>query len=572
LTIAAGSARLRVGSVLVGLARARPAQFVASSLAVFSHYLLLLVPGVILQAYFDDLTGRRPAQLSPYTLAALLAAVAVAHGVQGTAGAVEQILRISASLLMRRNLLAAVLRRPGGRALPGSSGEAVGRMRDDVQAISQALTYALDPIGMMVMIGTALVVLVRVSVLVTVAVIIPALAVMVIVNALGRRIARYRNAAQQSGANISGLIAETFAAFASIKGAGAEDRLGSRFAELCSIRLRAVQRDVVLSQVIEALATNLSTIAVGGVLLLVPRALHQGSFTVGDFALFVNYLARLSTVTTYVGQYATIYRQVQVSLTRLRPLLIGEPASALVEVHPLKPREDWPGGDGQGAHAVPTLGTLTVRGLTHVYPGGAGLHGIDLELTGGTLTVITGRVGAGKTTFLRTLLGLLPADAGEIRWNGAVVERPDLWMVPPRCAFTPQVPRLFTATVKENILLGQPGGRQAALAAARTAALEPDLQRLELGLDTPVGPRGVRLSGGQLQRVAVARMIAHDAALMVFDDLSSALDTDTEAELWRRLREDHPRATLLTVSHRPAVLQLSDQVVYLESGRAVTPE
>lgn len=188
-------------------------------------------------------------------------------------------------------------------------------------------------------------------------------------------------------------------------------------------------------------------------------------------------------------------------------------------------------------------------------------------MPGGSFTVITGRVGSGKTTLLRCLLGLLPAQEGEIRWNGEVVAHPDRWMVPPRCAFTPQVPRLFTASVEENILMGRPGGRELALEAAGTAVLSRDLEQLEEGLDTAVGPRGMRLSGGQLQRVAAARMIARGAALMVFDDLSSALDTVTEAELWRRLRRDHPEATLLAVSHRPAVLELADQVIHLENGR-----
>jgi ATP-binding cassette subfamily B protein len=264
----------------------------------------------------------------------------VGNAAQGVAGSIEQILRQASSVLMRGNLLAAVLRRPGARTLPGSPGEAVGRMRDDVLAVAQALTYALDPLGMTVMIGAALVALARVSVLVTVAVVLPAVAVMVIVNALGRRIAAFRDAAQQAGADVTGMISERFAAFATLKGSGAEDRVSARFTELCSARLRAVQKDVVLSQVIEALASNLSAVAVGGILLLVPRSLHQGSFTVGDFALFVSYLTRLATVTTYIGQYATIYRQVVVSLGRLQPLLAGEPSAALVEGGSLKPRPE----------------------------------------------------------------------------------------------------------------------------------------------------------------------------------------------------------------------------------------
>jgi ATP-binding cassette, subfamily B, bacterial len=563
--------RLSVASVLLGLARARPALFVGSSLTVFLHYLLILLPGLVLQAFFDALTGRRAAGIDPYSLAALLAAIAVLQGVQGFVGVLEQVLRVAASLLMRRNLLAAVLRRPGARALPGSPGEAVGRMRDDVDAVSIALTYALDPLGMVVMVGTALVALSRVNGLVTAVVVLPAVAVMVIVNAFGRRIATYRQAAQQSAADVTGMISETFAAFATIKGAGAEERAGERFAELCSVRLRAVQRDLALSQIIDAVATNLSTVAVGGILLLVPRALHQGTFTVGDLALFVSYLARLSTVTGFVGQYATIYRQVRVSLARLQPLLLGEPASALVEPHALEPRQE-PVRPARNPVAGLPLKSVSLRGLTHLHPAGGGIRGVDLDLLAGSFTVVTGPVGAGKTTLLRTVLGLLPLQAGEIRWNGELVTRPDLWMVPPRCAFTPQVPRLFTASVEENIMLGLAGGEGAALAAARTAVMEADLEHLDRGLETSVGPRGVRLSGGQLQRVAAARMLARAPALMVFDDVSSALDTVTEAELWRRLRADHPRAALLAVSHRPAVVAMADQVLRLERGRPVTPE
>ena len=271
-------------------------------------------------------------------------------------------------------------------------------------------------------------------------------------------------------------------------------------------------------------------------------------------------------MTSYVGQFARIYRQVLVSLSRLAPLLGGTPGRMLVEPHELQPSADRRSIEGTDTRGLP-LRELRVRGLTHVFPGGGGISDVDLVLAHGTFTLLTGPIGSGKTTLLRALLGLLPLQSGEIWWNGDLVERPDLFMVPPRCAFTGQMPRLFTASLEENVLLGLPGGRQRALEAARAAALEPDLAQLESGLETSVGPRGMRLSGGQVQRVAAARMLVREAALMVFDDLSSALDVKTEAELWSNLRAAHPGATLLAVSHRPAVLRMADQVIRLERGR-----
>jgi ATP-binding cassette subfamily B protein len=138
--------------------------------------------------------------------------------------------------------------------------------------------------------------------------------------------------------------------------------------------------------------------------------------------------------------------------------------------------------------------------------------------------------------------------------------------VPPEAAYTAQVPRLFSETLKQNILLGLPDDPAALDAAVRRAILEEDVRALEAGLETPVGTRGVKLSGGQVQRTAAARMLVRDADLLVIDDLSSALDVETERLLWDRLFAGGD-VTCLAVSHRRAALLRADHVVVLKEGR-----
>ena len=129
------------------------------------------------------------------------------------------------------------------------------------------------------------------------------------------------------------------------------------------------------------------------------------------------------------------------------------------------------------------------------------------------------------------------------------------------------MPRLSSDSLRQNLLLGLPEDRVDLEAAIAAAVMEQDLVELEAGLDTLVGPKGVKLSGGQIQRSATARMFARDAELYLFDDLSSALDVETEKLLWSRLfaREDVP--TCLVVSHRRAALRHADHIVVLKNGR-----
>jgi ABC-type multidrug transport system fused ATPase/permease subunit len=148
------------------------------------------------------------------------------------------------------------------------------------------------------------------------------------------------------------------------------------------------------------------------------------------------------------------------------------------------------------------------------------------------LTVITGRIGSGKTTLLRALLGLLPLETGEIYWNGNIISSPGDFFVPPRCAYTAQVPRLFSNTLRNNILLGLDRTDDEIYRAMKLAVMDHDLEELDDNLETMVGARGVKLSGGQAQRAAAARMFIREPELLVFDDLSSALDVETERQLW----------------------------------------
>ncbi|MNO90664.1 putative multidrug resistance ABC transporter ATP-binding/permease protein YheI [compost metagenome] len=210
---------------------------------------------------------------------------------------------------------------------------------------------------------------------------------------------------------------------------------------------------------------------------------------------------------------------------------------------------------------------LEAVNLTYYYPNSDnGIKGIDLRVRKNTLTVITGQIGSGKTTLIRTLIGLTKFESGQLKWNGVNVDDPSNFFTPPRISYVSQVPRLYSGTLKENILLNLGEDKEKLDSAIYSAVLERDIDYLPDGLDTEIGPRGVKLSGGQVKRVAAARMFIRGSDILVFDDLSSALDVETENKLWGRMFSNDKK-TCIVVSHRKAVLSKADHIILMKNGK-----
>ncbi|MDT9592768.1 ABC transporter ATP-binding protein [Nocardioides zeae] len=207
------------------------------------------------------------------------------------------------------------------------------------------------------------------------------------------------------------------------------------------------------------------------------------------------------------------------------------------------------------------LEQLELRDLSAVHDDGTiGVEHVDLVVGRGELVLLLGQVGSGKSSLLAAAAGLIE-HRGALRWNGQEVAEPETFLRPQHVAFVAQVPRVLSGTFADNIRLDH---RRDVEGSVRTARLGRDLADAG-GVDALVGHRGVRLSGGQVQRLALARALAADAELLVADDVSSALDAATELELWGALAERG--TTVLGASSKRAALARADRVVVLVEGR-----
>ncbi len=555
--------------------------WVYSAIVVMRIFIFAGAPqltGLVMREFFNSLSGASQWNWSPAAFGAVVIGLALARGVVIVADMyAHNLYTFRSGALLRKNLLTRILERPGARAVPQSAGEAVSRFRDDVERASQFTAQLPFLVGMFLFAVMALVTMLRISVTVTLVAYVPFVLLVLVGNWWMKSVEKYSQASRKAAGKVTDFIGEVFGAAQAVKVATAEANVMRRFERLNENRRKAAITERLYMTFVESTIWNFMNVITGVILFMVAQSLHVGgaavagsspAISLGDFSLFIYYLGFTTEFTASTGAVWAMFKQAGVSLARLITLLQGAEPLSLVRHTPVYMSGEFPALPYTPKTAAHHLESLEVSGLTYLYPDtGRGVAEISLRLPRGSFTVITGRIGSGKTTLLRAILGLLPAQSGEIRWNGQTVYNPADFFIPPRAAYTAQAPALFSESLRENILMGLPEGRVDIPAAIRLAVLEKDLADLERGLDTPIGSKGVKISGGQRQRAAAARMFVRQPELLVLDDLSSALDVETERQLWERVFEQAAGATCLVATHRRPALRRADQIIVLKDGR-----
>lgn len=536
--------------------RRRP--FLTGTAAWLLFFAYPLLPGLLMKRAYDTL--ERTGTSAGFLLAALgvllaevgmSAIIAAGHTVY--AASIEAI-----ESLVRGNVLHTQLASGGrdGRDRSVSSGDVVTRLRDDPNDLVKLVDNWVDVIGSVLYGLVAMLLLARIDALATAAMIIPLVAFGLINRFAGNHFRRIRSSAREATSDATNFLNAAFGAALTVKLSGASEEVLGRVDALNARRSKRMVADMTWQESWWRLNGSIGDICVGVAMVVAAKRIASP----GDIALFVSYAMNLVWLPQRLGGAFIGRRRFDVAVDRLAPLLPDNRSSTSVgaRVDPFSTERPMPiyGGPPVPSIVRPPrslLKTLQIDGLT---VRDRGLVNVSFALRRGTVTVVRGPVGSGKSSLLRAIIGLLPIDSGSIRWNDALVHDRAAFFVPPQCAYVAQIPHLFSDTLRENLLLG---AEVDATEAIRLAAFDDDVAALGAGLDTAIGAGGVRLSGGQAQRAAAARALVHDSELLVFDDLTSALDVETELLLWERLAAS--QRTVLAVSNRPVALARADHVI-----------
>ena len=471
--------------------------------------------------------------------------------------------------LLRANMLSAQMASGGIHAGQpvGSAGSAVTHFRDDTEDVANLVDGIVDISGGLVFTVIAGFVLGAADANAAAVLVLPLFAVALVTRVLDTRIKEFRAADREATEHVTGLLGDIMAAATTVKVNAAAEPMLARLRVLVDRRRHTAVRDRVLDEGVMAFSQGAADVGLGLVLLVSAGAIASGAFDLATLALFTAYLGWLSFLPRMVGRVLARRKQAGVAFARMSALVADVDARNTVRARtlPIDPSDERVRPAVVRPDRVP-LERFDVEGFMVSYGDRRVLHDVSFTMRRGDFVVITGPVGAGKSTLLRALLGLAwQADVeGSVRWNGVEIDDRSAFLVPPNAAFLSQVPQLISDSVADNVSLG-PVDADALARAFELSAIADDIAEMPAGANTLIGPRGLRLSGGQRQRLATARALVHAPELVVLDDLSSALDVETEVQLWSNLAE--AGMTVIAVSHRAVAFERADQVLRLDAGR-----
>jgi len=383
---------------------------------------------------------------------------------------------------------------------------------------------------------------------------VPLLFVSVLVRYFGRRIHDRFEAVQAEMSNMNALAQENLSGARVVRAYAQEPHEEARFEDA---NRKYLERNRQLIRMFGSLYPGIQLLMGSGavtVLWLGGRMVVAGSISLGEFVAFGAYLAMLHWPMIALGWVVNIFERGEASLGRIASIL-----DAVPEIRDLDP-----------APVAAVRGEVEFRGLTFAHDGRTVLEDVSLHVPAGTTVAIVGPTGAGKSSLVSLVPRLYDAPPGTVLVDGRDVRTIPLEVLRGAVGFVAQETFLFSDTIRENVAFGvHDGGAARVEWAAGVAQLDRDVRELPHGYETFVGERGITLSGGQRQRAALARALATDPRILVLDDALSSVDTYTEEEILKGLRDVMASRTTFLVSHRVSTVRRADLIVVMNDGRIV---